>query len=119
MYYQRFDVVGTINITVLDGGLISTVEEPKRINSILIDVSLYQDNIVEGWIGNTRVLEISDYIFTTRAPGAATINYQATSKITQLPIELDIPAGQIFKIGIRSGAAANDITGSYCYTILK
>jgi len=119
MFYQRFDVVGVVNTTVLDAGLVSTVEEPKHIDAILIDVSAYQDNVIEGWIGNLRVLEISDYVFGTRTAAGAADAYAATNKIVRLPIDQDIQAGQIFKIGVRSGAAANDITGSYEYTIKK
>jgi len=119
MYYQRFDVVGGPNVTVLDAGLVSTVEEPKHIDAILIDVSAYQDNIVEGWIGNLRVAEVSDYVFCTRFDAGAANAFAATNKIVRLPIDLDIPAGQTFKVGVRSGAVANDITGSYEYTIKK
>jgi hypothetical protein len=39
----------------------------------------------------------------------------SSTKIIRLPVEMDIPAGQIFKIGIRSGAVANDICGAYEY----
>jgi len=119
MFYQRFDVVGVVNTTVLDAGLVSTVEEPKHIDAILIDVSAYEDNIIEGWIGNLRIMEVSDYVLGSRDLAAADTPFASTNKIVRLPVDQDINAGQIFKIGVRSGAVANDITGSYEYTIKK
>ena len=119
MFYQRFDVVGVVNTTVLDAGLVSTVEEPKHIDAILIDVSAYEDNIIEGWIGNLRIMEVSDYVLGSRDLAAADTPFASTNKIVRLPVDQDINAGQIFKIGVRSGASANDITGSYEYTIKK
>ena len=119
MFYQRFDVTGIINQTVLDAGLVSTVEEPKHIDAILIDVSAYEDNIIEGWIGNLRIMEVSDYVLGSRDLAAADTPFASTNKIVRLPVDQDINAGQIFKIGVRSGAVANDITGSYEYTIKK
>ncbi|GAG22054.1 unnamed protein product, partial [marine sediment metagenome] len=53
-YYKAYAVAGTINITELDAGLVSETEEPKRIEAILINISAYEGNMVEGWIGNTR-----------------------------------------------------------------
>jgi len=116
MYYQAFDVVGVINTTTLDAGLYSTTEEPKRIEAVLVDVSTYQGNYIEGWIGNTRVLEIPDYVLNSRLAAGAADAYASTIKMVRVPVELDIPTGQIFKIGVRCGAVANNLDGSYEYT---
>lgn len=117
MYYQGFHVVGVANTTVLDAGLVSTVEEPKSIKAILIDTSVHLGNIIEGWIGNERVLDIPDFVFDTRELNAATINSRSTSKILRLPVEQDIPVGQIFKIGVRSAGVGETIDGAYEYTV--
>jgi len=117
MFYQGFHVVGVANTTVLDGGLVSTVEEPKRIDAILIDTSVHLGNIIEGWIGNERVLEIPDFVFDTRELNAATLASRSTSKILRLPVEQDIPMGQIFKIGVRSAGVGETIDGAYEYTV--
>jgi len=113
MKYQGFTVTGGINALVSDGGLVSTEKEPKRINAILICVTAYESNIVEGWIGNEMVLEIYDNVLDTIEDlGAANFPY-STSKMGRVPIELDIPVGQSFIIGIRSGGTASSIEGSY------
>lgn len=118
MYYKSYAVAGVINVTTLDAGLVSETDEPKRIEAILINLSAYEGNTVEGWIGNKRVLEIREEVFDTEEDlGAANFPY-STNKIGRLPIELDIPPGQIFKIGINCGGTASDIRGAYEYTLL-
>ncbi len=117
MYFQGFKVEGAASKTVLDGGLVSTVEEPKRVEAVLIDVDAYQGNMIEGWIGSKRVLEISEYVFNTHFVSATDVGFPATNKITRLDIGLDIPVGQTFKIGVNSGLAESDIAGSYEYSI--
>ena len=117
MYYQGFHVVGVANTTVLDAGLVSTQEEPKKVDAILIDTSVHLGNIIEGWIGNERVLEIPDFVFDTRELNAATINSRSTTKILRLPVEQDIPVGQIFRIGVRSAGVGETIDGAYEYSM--
>jgi len=117
MYYQGFHVVGVANTTVLDGGLVSTIEQPKRIDAVLVDTSVLLGNIIEGWIGNERVLEVPDYVVNTRELNAATFDSRSTTKIIRLPVQLDIPVGQIFKIGVRSAGVGETLDGAYEYTI--
>ncbi|HDY88591.1 MAG TPA: hypothetical protein ENH82_10855 [bacterium] len=114
MYYKRFAVVGVVNVTTLDAGLVSLIEVPYHIGAILITVSDWQDNVLEGWIGTERILEIPDYLLDTDFEAA--IAGRSTTKINHIPIDIKIPPGQIFKIGIRCGAAATNIFGAYEYT---
>jgi hypothetical protein len=117
MYYQGFSVTGLVNVTVLDAGLVSTEEEPKHIDAILICVTAYESNVIEGWIGNKRVLEIYDNVLDTIEDlGAANFPY-STSKMGRVPVDLEIPVGQIFKIGVNSGAVLSSIEGAYEWTI--
>lgn len=115
MYYKAFNVAGTINVTESDDGLVSLVEEPVRIRAILINFDTTEGNVLEGWIGTDRILEIYDYVFDTQELTGADTFPHSTAKIVRLPIEEDIPPGQIFKIAIRCGAVANDIFGAYEY----
>jgi hypothetical protein len=108
--------VGVINTTVLDAGLVSTQEEPKKIIAVLVDVTAYQGNYIEGWIGNLRVLEVPDFVFNTRLAAGAANAYASTTKVVRMPIELDVPAGQNFRIGVRSGAVAITLDGAYEYS---
>ncbi len=116
MYYKAFTVVGVINDTVLDEGLVSLTSKPVHIDAVIINTDTTEGNIIEGWIGTDRVLEIYDYNLDTQEDAGGTVAPLSSVKIGRLPVDLDIPAGAIFKIGVRCGAVANDLYGAYEYT---
>lgn len=113
MYYKAFDVQGVLNVTTYDDGLVSLVEVPYHVDAILITQDEPQDNVLECWIGTERVLEIPDYLLDQQATLAAAP--RSTTKINRIPVDLDIPPGQIFKVAIRCGAAVSRIYGAYEY----
>lgn len=114
MYYKELNVQGVVNVTTLDDGLVSPMENPRTIKAVLIDIDTHEGNVIEGWIGTERVMAVYDYVFSTReeAVGFTALN---TNRIVRLPIDLPIPEGQIFKVGVRCGAAANLVSGAYEY----
>lgn len=115
MKYQGFTATGVANTLVSDGGLQSTKAEPKYIKGILICVTAYESNRIEGWIGNEMVLEIYDNVLDTIEDlGAANFPY-STSKKGEIKIDLEIPVGESFIIGIRSGAVLSSIEGAYMW----
>lgn len=115
MLYKAFNVTGVINVTTLDDGLVSTIQVPVKIRAIIINSSATEGNIIEGWIGNEKVLEIYDYCLDTQEETAGATAPLSQNKISILPIDLDIPAGQIFKVGVNCGATASDLYGAYQY----
>ena len=115
MYYKAFHVNALANVTTLDAGLVSLVENPVHIEAVFINLDATEGNVIEGWIGNRRVLEIYDYNLDTQEEAAAQAALSAT-KVGKLPIDLDIPPGQIFKIGSRCGATGHHLYGAYQYT---
>lgn len=115
MYYKAFTAVGVINTTVADAGLTSLVAEPVKVVAILINSSAQEGNMIEGWIGTDRVLEIYDYCLDSQELTGADTFPISTVKMGRVPVDLEIPAGQIFKIAIRSGGTASNIFGSYEY----
>lgn len=116
MYYKGFTVTGVANVTTYDAGLVSLVDEPVRVEAVIINVSAYEGNWVEAWIGTERILDIPDYCLDTQEESTATQAPLSAVKMGRIPIERDIPAGQIFKIAIRCGAVLRIIIGAYEYT---
>ncbi len=116
MLYKAFTVAGVANVTTLDDGLVSLVEEPVRIDAVIINIDAYEGNIIEGWIGNERVLEIYDYNLDTQDETAGATAPYSSTKMGRIPLNLEIPPGQIFKIGVRCAAAANNLFGAYEYS---
>lgn len=116
MLYKAFNVVCLPNVTTLDAGLVSEVGSPKHLDALLLNVSVTNGNIIEGWIGTKRVVEVPDWLFDNRVALGAGNEFPSTSKISRLPVDIDIPAGQIFKIGIRAAGVGSTVTGAYEYT---
>ena len=113
MYYKAFDVQGVINVTTYDDGLVSLVEEPYHIDAILLTADAWEGNILEGWIGTERILEIPDYLIDTQQE--ALVAGLSTTKHNRIPIDMDIAPGQRFRFAIRCGATASRIYGAYEY----
>jgi len=114
MKYQEFAVTGVINTTVADAGLVSLVDAPKHLRAIIINSSALQGNHIEGWIGTDMIMSIPDYCCDTQGEAAAQHALSST-KMGRIPIEEDIPPGQIFKIALRSGGTASNLFGAYEY----
>lgn len=110
MLYKEFSVTGVANVTTFDSGLISSLEEPKKIRAVFVNVSKHRANVLEGWIETKRILEISDYVLYSSGDDSA-------GRIVRIPIEEVIKPGMIFKIGINCGATATDIHGAYEYEL--
>ena len=117
MMYKAFFVTGILNTTEYDDGLVSLVEEPKKIRAVIINSSAHEGNVIEGWIGNTRVLEIYDYPLDTQEETAGATAPLSQNKINRIPLDLDIPPGQSFKIAINCGGTASNIYGAYEYEL--
>lgn len=115
MFYKLFRVTGEANKTIFDSGLISTVDEPKKIRAILINVTAYHASTIEGWIETNRILEIPDDVCNTSDTSLVINGVIASNKIIRIPIEENIPPGMIFKIAINCGTDVVSIDGSYEY----
>lgn len=115
MYYKGFHVNALATVTTLDAGLVSLVEAPVHLNAVIINTSAMEGNIIEGWIGTKRVLEIYDYNLDTQEEAAAFTGLSVV-KMGRIPIDLDIPPGSTFKIGSNCGATGHHLYGSYEYT---
>jgi len=116
-YYKDFAVTGVINSTVYDApGLSSPEGEKRTLKAILINVSAYAGNLVEGWLEREKMLSIRDRVFNTSAETAAQAPFSAT-KIVRLEMDYEIPIGQTFTLAINSGGVATNLEGAYEYEI--
>lgn len=115
MFYKLFRITGEANKTIFDSGLISTVAEPKTIKAILINVSAYHTNTIQGWIETNRILEIPDDLCNTSDTSLAITAVISSNKLLRIPVDENIPPGMIFKIAIKCGVDVTSINGSYEY----
>jgi len=115
---QLFRVTGAANDIAYDAGLASTEKEKKRLLYIGIQVTGYADNDIQGYHERAKVFEIPDTLIDIEATTFDTNVSKPGARITQIEVGLDIPAGEVFKIAIKSGATAKNIKGFYAYEII-
>lgn len=115
--HQAIKITGVINDTKYDVGLTSTEKVPKRLISIMAQVSDYKGNFVEGWIEKAKITEIPDSLVDTVVWGAATLAPTSAQRINEIPVAVDLAVGQTYKIAMRCGADATDFVGAYVYEV--
>ena len=119
--FQLFRVTGIANSTTYDGGLKSTIAEPKKLIAVHLEMSAYaatDDNNVQLWHEQALVSEFPEKLFRTEL-AAAVASTNVAGKMREIPVDLDIPAGEIAKIAIKCGATLTSIRGVYEYEITK
>lgn len=118
--FQMFRITGVADTTTFDTGLKSTEVEKKRLISIHIQMDIYaatDDNQVEGWHERAKVFELPEKMFPTEIY-SATISTTAGEKMPSVPVDLDIPIGDTFKVAMSCAATATDVRGAYEYEII-
>lgn len=120
-YFQLFRITGAANTITYDDGLKSTEAEPKRLISCHIQMDKHagtDDNDIQGYHERAKVFDIPEKLFpacltASVAPDLA----EPTSK--PIPVDLDIPVGETFKVAIKCAATLCNVRGSYEYEIIS
>lgn len=115
--HEGIRITGEVNKTIYDTGLESTEKQPKRLISILAQVNAYKGNNLEGWIEKTRIFNIPDELIDTTESEATTLMPKSAQRINEIPVEIDLSVGEVFKAAIRCGATATNFIGAYVYEI--
>jgi len=118
IWHHTFKITGEANNTIFDPGIESSEKEPKRLLSILVQVSAYQENDVEGWIEKTKIFSVKDKLIDTIANTASANMQYSGQRINEIPVEIDLAVGERFKAAIRCGGTATDLIGAYIYELI-
>ncbi|GAH56621.1 unnamed protein product [marine sediment metagenome] len=119
-YFQAFRIAGVENSIEYDGGLKSSEAEPKRLIAVHVEVEKYaatDDNEVQGYHERAKVFDIPEKMFADELNDATSMSAAGTKR-TSVPVDLDIPAGESFKVAMKCAATAVDIRGMYEYEII-
>jgi len=119
-YFQLFRVSGVASSVAYDGGLKSTEPEKKRLLAVHVQMDAYaatDDNQIQGWLERAKVFELPEKMFNTEV-STATSSTAAAVKMPTVPVDLEIPVGETFKVAIMCAATAIDIRGAYEYEIV-
>jgi len=119
-YFQLFRITGVANAITYDDGLKSTETEKKKLVQIHVQLksqAATDDNDIQGWHERAKVCEFPEYMFPLQENSATPTNY-GTMKMTTIPVDIDIPVGEAFKIALKCAATATGIRGTYEYEII-
>ena len=119
-YFQKFRITGVANAVTYDDGLKSTEAEKKRLVTCHVQMNSWaatDDNDVQGWHERAKVFEAPERMFNyvDIAVSPPVSRFELGSK---LPVDLDIPVGETFKIALKCAATAVDMRGMYEYEII-
>jgi len=120
VYFQSVRITGVTNKTTYDDGLKSTEVEKKRLKAVHLELSAHagtDDNDVQGWHERSKVFDVPEKTLPTET-AAALAAPAAGDKTRTIPVDLDIPAGEAFKVAIKCAATAVDVRGTYEYEII-
>lgn len=117
VYFQLFRITGVANSTEYDDGLESSKENPKRLLSVIVQVSGYSDNDVQGWLEREKILDIPDKCIDTDASVGGTNVQHSFNRLNEIEVGHEIPVGSTFKMAIKCGATNKDLIGAYRYEI--
>lgn len=120
-YFQLFRITGVANVITYDDGLKSSSAEPKRLIACHVQMDKHagtDDNDVQGYHERAKVFDIPEKLFpccltASTAPDKA----EPTSK--PVPVDLDIPPGEAFKLAIKCSATLCNVRGAYEYEIIS
>lgn len=117
-YLKHFSKLGVINTTTYDDGITSSAEAPKRLKSVLINISTHSGDKVQGWLEREKVFELPDYLIDTQQLVGSDDFPMSMNKINEIPVGVDMPVGTTFKAAIECGGVAATICGAYRYEII-
>lgn len=120
-FFQMFRITGVANSVIFDDGLRSTEVEKKRLVKVHIQMDNYaatDDNQVQGWHERAKVFELPEKMFPTEVY-SATSSTAAPDKMPSVPVDLDIPVGEVFKVAMACAATDTDVRGAYEYEIIE
>ena len=117
-YFHLFRITGIENTITYDTpGLQSSLENPKTLKSIMVQVSAYQDNDVQGHHEREKIFDLPDSLIDTDEEGSTDKISKSFNRINEIPVGLKMPAGTSFQAAIRCGGTNTDLVGAYRYEI--
>ncbi len=119
-YFQMFRITGVANKVTFDEGLKSTETEKKKLLALHVNMDAWaatDDNEIQGWHERAKVFEFPHHMFNCVPKGTA-ITLQRLELKTIVPVDLEVPVGEAFKIALSCAATAVDMRGVYEYEIV-
>jgi hypothetical protein len=113
--YVPFSILGMANSTQFDIGIESTEKEKKKLVAVWVNVDRQAGNRVELWVEKSRIMSVPDWLLDTREQRAPTNPFVSTTKIAELPINLELSVGERARLALACDATATRVDGVYVY----
>jgi hypothetical protein len=113
--YVPFSIQGIANSTQFDIGIESTEKEKKRLVAVWVNVSQQVGNRVELWIEKSRIMSVPDWLLDTREQKTTANAMVSTTKIAELPINVELAVGERARLALACDATATRVDGVYVY----
>lgn len=118
VYFQALTASAADGATEYDEGLRSTAENPKRLLSILVQVSEVPlvSSMLQLWYEKEKIAEIplllidSPFCTDTNTPWAY-------NRLNEIEVGFDVPVGAIVKAAVKAVGGTQTLVGAYRYEI--
>jgi len=119
-YFQLIRITSGTNQVNYDDGLKSTEAEKKRLIACHIQLDEWaatDDNEVQGYHERAKVFDMPEKLFPTQrfTDPKSTLS---GPRYKTVPVDLDLPAGEVFKVAIKCAASTTNLRGAYEYEIV-
>lgn len=119
-YFQSFRITGEANSITYDDGLKSTAAERKRLIACHVQMNTHagtDDNDIQGYHERAKVFDIPEKLFPSEDVGDVKSDV-SEPRSKPVPVDLDIPVGETFKMAMKCAATAVNVRGAYEYEMI-
>lgn len=117
-YFQALFATAAAGATGYDAGLRSTAENPKRLLSILIQVSELPltNSMIQLWYEKEKIAELPLTLLDSPYASGQTEPY-SFNRLNEIEVGFEIPVGAIVKAAVMAVGGPQTIVGAYRYEI--
>lgn len=118
-YFQLIRITGVANVITYDDGLKSTEAEKKRLIAVHLQMDFYaatDDNEVQGYHERAKVFDIPEKLIPSEA-SADTASNTSEPRSKAIPVDMNLPSGDTFKVALKCAATLTKLRGAYEYEI--
>jgi len=118
VYFQALQASATDGTTKYDGGLASTQENPKRLLSVLVQVTELPlvSSMLQIWYETEKVAELPlNLINSPDASGQ--VEPYGKNLLNEVEVGFDIPVGATVKAAVKAVGGTQTLIGAYRYEV--
>ncbi|TKJ24797.1 MAG: hypothetical protein CEE41_05150 [Hadesarchaea archaeon B3_Hades] len=118
IYFQEFSASAAAGTTDYDEGLRSTAENPKRLLSVLVQVTELPlvSSMLQIWYEKEKIAELPLNLINSPLCTDANTPY-GMNMINEVEVGFDIPVGAIVMAAVKAVGGTQTIIGAYRYEI--